>query len=418
MDSGANGRAPFSPAGEPEFLAAARRIGEDLLATARELPDGSLTWGRGAGRDQQPVADSGPFNGRCGEALLLAALAAATGEETWARACSQVLLTLRRGLPDAGYRERLATEVTLGLSGLAGILYCLVRIAGLLDRPELIDDARRVAALLTPERIEGDYQYDVIWGNAGVLLALLALDAAGDEEAVAGAELCGRHLLAHRKPDPVSGLRAWPTLRAVPSSGFAHGASGIAHALLALHRRTADDAFYDAALEAFAFERTLLHEDPPRRWEDSRVEPAGVPRMWSWCHGAPGIALARLGSVDLLREGDEGPVVADLREALQQSIHARVPGVDTICCGYFGRIEVLIEAGRVLGNESLALNARQLARQRLGRAAAKDGFLLNDIEPTVEAHLWPGLWQGLGGSAYSLLRLTDPERFPCILTMA
>ena len=38
------------------------------------------------------------------------------------------------------------------------------------------------------------------------------------EAALARAELCGRQLLAHRQPDPESGLRAWPTLRAVPSA--------------------------------------------------------------------------------------------------------------------------------------------------------------------------------------------------------
>src|SRR6185436_16539178 len=58
---------------EPDLLGAARRIGESLLAEAEEREDGSLHWGRGAGRGYEATEDSGPFNGRSGEALLFAA---------------------------------------------------------------------------------------------------------------------------------------------------------------------------------------------------------------------------------------------------------------------------------------------------------------------------------------------------------
>jgi lantibiotic modifying enzyme len=405
----------YDPATVTDLLTPALRIGAGLLAQARELDDGSLSWGRGADRDRLPAPDTGPFNGRCGEALLFAALHAATGDPAFEEASLRTLLSLRRGLPDERYRSDLADRVVFGLAGVGGILYTLVRAAGFLGRPELLESAEHLAGVVTEERIAADGQFDIIWGSAGALLGLLALADAGSAGALHRAERCAEHLLTRRAVDPESGLRAWNTLRGVPSSGFAHGASGIAHALLQVYRRTEAAPFYEAALEAFAFERTLYREEI-LNWMDSRGEPEDQPVMWSWCHGAPGIGLARLGVLGRLRGDDEAGIAEDLHRAITATLAARVPGVDTICCGFFGRIDFLLEAGHKLGNPALERHARRIAGERLGRAGEQGYLLTPDDE--IEEHLRAGFWQDLGGTAYTLLRLTDPARYPCVLAMA
>ena len=391
---------------QAEFVERARRIGERLLAEAREGEEGSLTWGRGADGRHAPVPDSGPYSGRCGEALLLAALRVATGESRFEEAALRVLLGLRRGLDVEPLQD--------GLVGVGGCLYALVRVGHWLGREELLESARRLADVFTPERMARDTSFDVIHGAAGALLALLALEETGAAEALPRAERYAAHLLAHRTADPTTGLRAWATLRAEPSTGFAHGASGIAHALLRLHQRTGTSAYYEAALEAFAFERALFRE-PLRNWDDSRVEPPGAPRMWSWCHGAPGLALGRLTALPCLREGDESDVVGDLKRALQATVLVQLPNVDPVCCGHFGRIDILLEASRRLDNPSLERQARQLAQARL-RYADEHGFVPTPA-PVLPPHLEPGFWQGQAGIGYTLLRLADAERFPCVLAM-
>jgi lantibiotic modifying enzyme len=290
----------------------------------------------------------------------------------------------------------------------------LVRAADFLGSSELLESAERLAEAFTPELTATDQRFDVIWGSAGALLGLLALDGAGGAGALRRAEECAAHLLAHRTADPESGLRAWSTLRAVPSSGFAHGACGIAHALLRLYRRTGATELYDAALEAFAFERTLYREDL-LNWRDSPDEADRQPILLGWCHGAPGIGLSRLAALDHLRAGDEPAIAQDLHRALTATLALQAPGTDTICCGYFGRIELLIESGLCLGNPALTARAVRLAGERLARAAEL-GFELTAEEGTP-APLQPGFWQSLGGTAYTLLRLTDPRRFPCVLAM-
>src|SRR5208283_1656347 len=89
-----------------------------------------------------------------------------------------------------------------------------------------------------------------------------------------------------------------------PLTGMSHGASGIAFALLELHAATGRSQFLEAARGGFAYEDSLF--DPKvGNWPDLRAagDPGTAPLPPShgrtWCHGAPGIALARLRAVAL-----------------------------------------------------------------------------------------------------------------------
>jgi lantibiotic modifying enzyme len=84
--------------------------------------------------------------------------------------------------------------------------------------------------------------------------------------------------------------------------------------------------------------------------------------------------------------------------------------VDQLCCGVFGRVDFLLEAARRLGNPSLEDAARRMARRAIERAHG-GGFRV--APPEHE----PGLWQGLAGIGYELLRLSAPERFPSVLLL-
>ncbi len=399
-------------------MALAESIGSDLLTDA--IADGTgLTWGRGAGRNNAPTPDSGPFNGRSGEAFLFAALYRATEKPHWASAARGALDAVYRGLSnDPEYPRALANRINFGLSGLGGVIYVLVRMAQFLDDPVWLALAHRAAEVIDAERVEEDGLYDVIWGSAGALLGLLALARASGgelrEQTLERAQRCARHLIDHRIADPETGLRAWGILSSEPSASFAHGASGMAHALLSLHRSTPDPQLYAAAREAFAFERTL-YDEARGNWRDTRAPDDTLPNMWSWCHGAPGIALARLAWLDSVVDEDQHRLAGDLKLALRATAMARIPGVDQICCGVWGRIDILLEAGRRIDNPSLVRQARKLAQQRLERIDER-GLTLNPIDD-VEAHKTPGFWQGVGGTAYALLRLAQPDRFPCVLAM-
>lgn len=396
------------PASSP-WIERATRIGDGLLDTARSLADGSLSWERGYGVDFSAVEDAGIFNGRIGEGLFLAALHAATGEPRFDDAARRAIEPLRAGLPDPGYRATLVRRIGLGLTGVGSVVYAFLRIGDFLRDPALREAARAAASAVTEEAVGADAQYEVFWGTAGALLGLMALADAEGAGVNGAVHRCAEHLLAHRVADPESGRLAWATFEPAPVAGFAHGSTGIAHALLQLHRREPDPRLYDAVMEAFAFERTVYREDI-NEWPDARGQEERI--LSAWCHGSGGIGFSRLSALGLARGEDDAAIADDLLKALRKVNTRKLLPWDNICCGNFGRIDLLLTAGLRLGNPSLCGVARVIARLCVERAG-EGSFRIPGEEEGPQ--FTPGLWQGEPGIGYTLLRLAAPERFPSLL---
>ncbi|MGI3783233.1 MAG: lanthionine synthetase LanC family protein, partial [Janthinobacterium lividum] len=172
---------------------------------------------------------------------------------------------------------------------------------------------------------------------------------------------------------------------------------------------TGDTRFADAAAEAVAYEDTTFVPSMAN-WRDLREEAAGGPVCSTrWCHGAPGIALARMGGLPAL---DNTRIRQDIDTGLQTTQEFGLEGLDHLCCGNLGRAEVLLSAGRRLGRPELTLAAQRLAGAIVTRADASGSFLLHPLSSQVYA---PGLFQGAAGVVYSLLRLAHPDQLRSVL---
>jgi lantibiotic modifying enzyme len=149
---------------------------------------------------------------------------------------------------------------------------------------------------------------------------------------------CGERLLA--RAQPAGGGLCWqvPVLGAV--AGFAHGAAGIAWALLALFARTREERFRTAARGGIAYERSMFCAEAGN-WRDLR-DPEHVHFPTAWCHGAPGIGLARPFAVSLLE--DEG-IRADIATALQTTLATGFGFNHSLCHGDLGNLELLVHSG-------------------------------------------------------------------------
>ena len=160
-----------------------------------------------------------------------------------------------------------------------------------------MDIANLAASLITQQSIASDRSFDIIAGAAGAILGLLSLYQAKVAPTVLDRAVgCGYHLLVNRTKSD-SGFRAWATLQGKLSTGFSHGAAGIAYALLRLYKTMQDPTFLEAAEEAIAYERSVFSPSAGN-WQDVREDKPSF--MTSWCHGAPGIGLARLGGLAIL----------------------------------------------------------------------------------------------------------------------
>ncbi|MBD0346559.1 MAG: hypothetical protein ICV63_17380, partial [Coleofasciculus sp. Co-bin14] len=91
-------------------------------------------------------------------------------------------------------------------------------------------------------------------------------------------------------------------------------------------------------------------------------------------------------------------------------------GIDHLCCGNFGRIEVLLVAAKTLGREELFKTACLQASSVVALAEQIGAYKLFDNLPT--SVFSPSFFQGTAGIGYELLRLASPEILPSVLLLA
>jgi lantibiotic modifying enzyme len=210
-----------------------------------------------------------------------------------------------------------------------------------------------------------------------------------------------------RKPSE-AGNRAWETGGGKLEAGFSHGAAGIAYALLRLYEITGEAKFVEAAEEGVAYEAHIFSVEAGN-WPDL-LAADGPSYLVRWCHGAAGIALARLGGLGVL---DTPQIRRDIEVATVTTQRFGLDGIDHLCCGNLGRVEALLEAGRSLSRPDLLTSARARAAQIVARAQQTGSFALHAALP--EGMHCPGFFQGTSGIGYELLRLAYPEVLPSVL---
>jgi type 2 lantibiotic biosynthesis protein LanM len=398
--------------GDARWVEAGLSMAHTVAAHAIAAEDGSTTWlpplpshdaMRADGRSGHELIGDDLYEGAAGIGLFLAA-AGSVGDDP--RLSSTALACVRPLLSDLDERgDEVAGRLGIGgLSGLASVVYGLVGMHALLGDGSLLDGARSAARLITTDRIAADTHLDVSSGAGGALLGLLALHAAGGG-GLDGAAACGERILAALEPAPHGGLAA-RTLGGRPLSGFAHGAAGLAYALCRLQRETGDSRLADAASQLVAFERGV-YSARHRNWPDLRF-PESPHFATGWCHGAPGIARSRLATLPEL--GDE-VTLAELARALELTLAVGGSEPDDLCCGLFGRVDTLAVVGERLGRPDVVRHGRELAW-----AAVQAGDYALRL-PSVGALVPRGLFQGLSGIGYTLLRLGEPAALPDVLVL-
>jgi hypothetical protein len=403
------------------FADAALRIGRRLAGQA--VWEGDACAWLDPARPEAPPRSSF-YHGSAGVALFLAELAAVTRDETVTRAALG-------GVAHAlGAGEAYPPASASLHDGRVGVAFAAVRAGELLARPGLF---ARAEALLRPLAGEeaNERGLDVIGGAAGAVPALLRMAGRVDPElAYALARARGDHLVRTAVREPAGW--SWNTVprgTAVRNPcGYAHGGSGVAHALLELYAATGEGAYRYAAEQAMLYERRFFVPEQGN-WLDLRVmdmvlamHDGGLPRLrerllageagprWTpgcsvaWCHGAPGIARTRLRAYELLGDAqwlsEARTAVATTRASPGESLGC------SLCHGLFGNADTLLHAADTLGEPQLALTAAQLAAAAVSRYED-----VGEPWPCSTDHPGPvpGLLLGEAGIGLFLLRLARAD---------
>lgn len=405
-------------------LAHARAIGDRLADSAYRRGDRVGWLGMDLVQDTQWTVTqlrADLYNGYPGVAVFLAGLAHLTGRQRYAELARAALRPLPaqvehvRPLLD---RDGDVRGVLGPYSGPTGVAYALASAARLLDDAELAAPVPGILDWVTG-LVERDETLDIIGGAAGCLaLAESLLDAGvGGTVAARLAAACAARLIDTSVP--VEGGIGWYTMDSgAPLVGFSHGAAGIGWALLRYAARTGDAAARAAGRAALAYERTLfrpeldnwpdLRQLPDRPWA-RRSEPVEVAHMHAWCHGAPGIGLARAALPAGERDIDTD---TDLARAVRSTAVFGHFGNHSICHGDLGNLELFSVAARA-GVTSAAGHRESLAAAVLAH--------LDRVGPrcgTPSSVPTPGLMTGLSGIGHGLLRLAAPDRIAPVLLLA
>jgi type 2 lantibiotic biosynthesis protein LanM len=300
------------------------------------------------------------YRGLPGIAFFLGYLGAATGQARYTDLARKALFA---------QKQQIAADPTTvsgvgAFNGWGGVIYALAHLGRLWNDDALLNEAESYARRL-PELIAQDEMLDLIAGSAGAICALLSFGVGSDPTLLDPTLLaCGERLLAKAEPQqrghgwrmPLAGDRAL--------AGISHGAAGIALALLRLYGRTGDERFRAAAVGGMEFERALFSE-AEQNWPDLRAGAAdgidggdGHHYMLAWCHGAPGIGLARMAGLQWI---DDAEVRREIDGAVRSTLAGGFGQNHSLCHGDLGNLELLFAAARLDDDAELEEQAWRIA---------------------------------------------------------
>ena len=425
---------PSSALSTEQRLSEASGVMQSLIDLAIRDKEGDIEWlGLGLGGDSEKFT-FGPvglslYGGSSGVALLCARLMR-LGQSYGFPIDNKELETIVHGVikpinelareGSRAWRLRLWRDQGLGLNGCGGVLLFLLGLehegwqsSGLSPRElsvALLADAHK-------DFLGNDFGLDIIGGCAGLIGPLLRL---GTSRALELAMAAGDRLLDTQQE--VGGWVGSANTEEAMLLGFSHGAAGYAAALAALYRVGGDLRFLNAARRALTYERDRFdtkHCNWPdyRQAFDDQDNDSSLKAsrfMTSWCHGAPGIALARacLWGTDLW----DDEAAEEIRIALNTTATLPMLVNDHLCCGSLGIAAILRHVGGgpwVLNPQDKTrwLNqAEHILQESLARRAAHGGQFLC-LSAREGSLLLPGFFNGLSGMGMVLADTEQQESF-------
>lgn len=427
LETGKRTKPRTAKAKSSDFLEAAFSLGARLCRDALWAGDCCNYLGFSmenlGGRWHQAYRAYGPdlYGGTAGIGLFLARLYAATGERLARHTARGALRHALNRAADVEVPSRWGLY-----TGWPGLSLAALEASVLLGEEELAQQAWRLLRELRKEQPAG--QFDLLAGLAGAipLLILAGQKLPDSKDLLELAVSLGDTLIAAGQWSEIGlswGDAGQPGSRLIANlAGYSHGAAGIGLALLELWRACGEPRFQAAFTATLNYER--FHFDAvEENWPDLRLpEQAGAPVtaagkafMKAWCHGAPGIGLARLRAFEILGEQS---CLQEAETAIRSTERHFVAGQEmsqtnySLCHGVFGNADLLLEGARVLSRPALRAKA-----EALGRQAIEEVLLPRRSWPcgTMGQVEVPGLMLGLAGIGHFYLRLAEPDTTSLLL---
>ncbi|WP_160138573.1 type 2 lanthipeptide synthetase LanM [Chryseobacterium sp. c4a] len=294
--------------------------------------------------------------------------------------------------------QQLCSSEYIGMAGMGGAIYFLSRMYRIYNDDQYINEALRcIESSDLMNNIEKSQNNGVIYGRAGLLIALIELKKIKNDSAVNQLiHFTYNQMISSAVVTP-EGIHWLSEFHHQPLCGVAHGSSGIILSLLRYFKLFEDAECKNIIQQAVLFENTL-YSTKHNNWADNRsfVSEELKYSTFGWSHGAPGIGLVRLELIEsnIFQSEDFLNILkTDLQNCVESTYKNGFKGNDSLIFGKFGNSELLVRFSDHI----------------------KDTKLLSEIESHLNSFnslsfiknnrglIIPGLFNGVSGYGYQLL---------------
>ncbi len=406
----------LSPIDSESLKAIALEIAAELMQESVRGDDDSISWIaleylQKAGIFQFKPISSNLYSGALGVAYFFAALARITRMHSHHQYALSALAPVLRIAQQEARDVLRFSGLGIGV-GLGSLIYGLASIAELLgpgeDSDACLDASRNCVPHITEHVLKADTKPDLMFGTAGGILGLAKLRKIAGYPEVDDKMVEMADSLLEKRQKTKSGALVVPTYERKPITGLSHGVSGVAVALARVYEATSQDRFRRAAFDHVEFEESLY--DPVRGiYPDYRSHEGMTAYMTNWCHGAPGIGLARLLIHGITQDSS---LIPPIHKNMEATARFSLDTLDHLCCGSLGRLDIQLEYAMRMRSSALQSVQRDAAFVVQRYYANRNFRLFVDTPSKV---FCPGLFSGAAGIGYALLRLSSPGTLPCVL---
>ncbi|WP_298517067.1 lanthionine synthetase LanC family protein [uncultured Kordia sp.] len=308
-------------------------------------------------------------------------------------------------------------------SGKIGIGYTLWKIGKKSANDQLVTRALSYVKSVKDQDI-ADYEVDIISGAAGSISVLLKLYyAEQDEDFLDIAKKCGEFLL--KKAMKQGEIYSWMTVdKSNALTGYSHGASGIASALMELYATTKEEQYWHAAMGGYNYEKQWYNQQT-QNWPDLREYDGKKPLTYGvmWCHGAPGIAIAHLKAYEMTQHEyflQEAKIAIETtKRTVIQETNINSNANFSLCHGLAGNADILLYASQILNNPEYAQIAKNAGDFGIAQYDATGVVFPSGVNDpsgqTIGQDENAGLMLGMSGTGMFYLRLADMMNIPSAL---
>lgn len=244
------------------------------------------------------------------------------------------------------------------------------------------------------ENVSIDNNYDWLTGIAGLIkMAVNTYEILDSNEYIELAKLLGYQLLDILRNKDINNILG----------GMSHGASGIFYSMNLLFNYTNINEFKVCADKFLSHDRSFF-DRTLNGWIDNRNNFQCISKKW--CHGSTGIGISR---IHFNKNNEFTKEIAIAIENNKDFLHNE----DCLCHGNCGDIDFLIESYRHDKN----FNTEKIIKNKLNTIMVFKNITNRYKTEEIPGFKKLGLFTGISGIAYLLLRAKFYDEIPSILTL-